>query len=319
MAYISQHTGTEIDNSVSINSTQNNRLSTIETKLNTVETGANKLVDNCIKTSYIQNKAVTTDKLADDVKDSLSSIKTYYGTLRANAWIDDLSTSSDYGQYALKWKWERFASKTCDSNIRNTLLTAAPTAIAYYADTSISISMNIADSYTARCTTYIYCDTAVNFNCSVVTDDAGAVYINGNLVNTIVSCAETAMVIPFIKGVNCLEVFYTEGSGGDGWKFTPALNTRIGYEFKAMCAEPAHVYHQTITPVCLEGDSQINQYTIFSPAVISNGTIELSELKDRINCGYIKANNDKSITIYYSHLIPVDKDITLYWFGRNIQ
>ena len=89
MAYISQHTGTEIDNSVSINLTQNNRLSIIETKLNTVETGANKLVDNCIKTSYIQNKAVTADKLADDVKDSLSSIKTYCGTLKANAWIDD--------------------------------------------------------------------------------------------------------------------------------------------------------------------------------------------------------------------------------------
>lgn len=57
MAYISQYTGTEIDDGISINSTQNNRLSTIETKLNTVETGANKLVDNCIKTSYIQNKA----------------------------------------------------------------------------------------------------------------------------------------------------------------------------------------------------------------------------------------------------------------------
>jgi hypothetical protein len=53
--------------------------------------------------------------------------------------------------------------------------------------------------------------------------------------------------------------------------------------------------------------------------MISNGTIELSELKDRINCGYIRANNDKSITVYYSHLNPVDKDITLYWFGRNLQ
>jgi hypothetical protein len=67
------------------------------------------LVDNCIKTSYIQNKAVTADKLADDVKDSLSSIKTYYGTLRANAWIDEISNSSDYALYQMKWKFESFA------------------------------------------------------------------------------------------------------------------------------------------------------------------------------------------------------------------
>ena len=79
-----------------------------------------------------------------------------------------------------------------------------------------------------------------------------------------------------------------------------------------MCVVPAHIYYQTITPTCLDGDSGINSNTIFSPAMILNGTIELSELKDRINCRYIKSNDDKTITVYYSHPIPVTEDITLY-------
>ena len=123
------------------------------------------MIDNCIKTSYIQNKAVTIDKLADDVKNSLSSIKTYYGTLTANAWIDDLSSSEDYASYANQWKIENFNERTVDSNIRNTLISVAPNNGSYVPDANISISMNMANNYTARCTTYIYCDNAINFTC----------------------------------------------------------------------------------------------------------------------------------------------------------
>ena len=94
MAYQSKHTGTAIDNGIDINTTQNNRLTTLETNYNSLNTYAhNLLVDNSIKTSYIQNQAVTEDKLADNVKDALSSIKIYSGTLKANNWISDLSTS----------------------------------------------------------------------------------------------------------------------------------------------------------------------------------------------------------------------------------
>ena len=43
--------------------------------------------------------------------------------------------------------------------------------------------------------------------------------MNGNLVATLISCELTNVVLPFKKGVNCLEVFYHEASGGDGWYF----------------------------------------------------------------------------------------------------
>ena len=70
MPYLSSHTGQAIDEGININTTQNQRLTDLENN-------QFKLTDNCIKTSYIQNKAITEDKLADSVKDSLSSIKSF--------------------------------------------------------------------------------------------------------------------------------------------------------------------------------------------------------------------------------------------------
>lgn len=324
MAYQSEHTGTVIDANVAavpgienkINTIQTN-INNIQTKLDTIEEGANKLVDNCIKTSYLQNESVTAEKLAPEVADSLASIKMYQGTLLADNWNDELSDSEDYSSMKNKWKWEKFSSYTCDSNIRNTLLTKIPTQTLYRADTDISSGADWADSYTARCTTYIYCDNNITYDCQAETDDAGAVYINGIFIKTLASCEITDITIPFQKGINCLEVFYTEGSGGDGWEFYPDLSSRIGYEFKAMYAVPAHTYTQTITPICLDGNSSINSNFVFSPGMCLTSDMVVAANRDRINTGIVIGNTDGTVTVKYNHMIPVTEDITMYWFGKN--
>ncbi len=318
MAYISQYSGEEIDANIAINENQNTRLTIIENKLDTIDEGANKLIDNCIQTSFLQDESVTVEKLAPEVADSLASIKMYQGTLLADNWIDDLSNSEDYASMENKWKWEKFSSYTCDSNIRNTLLTVIPTQTLYRADTDISSGADWADSYTARCTTYIYCDNNITYDCQVETDDAGAVYINGTFIKTLVSCEITDITIPFQKGINCLEVFYTEGSGGDGWEFYPDLSSRIGYEFKAMYAVPAHTYYQTITPVCLDGNSSINSNFVFSSGMCLTSDLAVATDRDRINTGIVIGNVDGTITVKYNHMIPVTEDITMYWFGKSI-
>ena len=56
MAYYSKHTGTAIDDGIDINTSQNTRLTTLETNYNSLNTYAhNLLIDNSIKTFYIQN------------------------------------------------------------------------------------------------------------------------------------------------------------------------------------------------------------------------------------------------------------------------
>ena len=95
----------------------------------------------------------------------------------------------------------------------------------YYADTSTSISMNMADSYSGIATTYVFLDTDETINITFTTDDAGTVTINNAHIGNLTSCTATALNCPFKKGWNKLEVCYTEGSGGDGWVTSPRISS----------------------------------------------------------------------------------------------
>jgi len=75
-----------------------------------------------------------------------------------------------------------------NSNALTNLSDKTPTASGYYSDVSTSISMNMADSYTGKATTYIYCDKDVNVSMRFETDDAGAAFLNGVCVATNSSC-----------------------------------------------------------------------------------------------------------------------------------
>ena len=118
-----------------------------------------------------------------------------------------------------------------------TLNGMTPNLTNYYLDTATSITMNIADSYSAKCTTYIYCTQDCTVSMKFETDDAGSVYLNGEFICSIVSCTWTAVQeLHFHAGENVLIICYTEGSGGDGWICDPKPNTLVGTTFVAMSA-----------------------------------------------------------------------------------
>ena len=303
MSYQSVYTGQEIDNGISINAIQNNKLTDLE-NMDMIQN--NKLTD-------LENMDMIQNKKLEDIEtriNNIMSIGLYKGTLIASNWTYDLE---DYSNMANKWKWEKFSSHTINSDIRQTLLYATPSEIEYISDSSISVSMSKADNYTARCTIYIYCPSAVDYNCTVKTNDAGAVYINSTFITTLAVNKDTSITIPFQKGVNCLEVFYTEATQREGWQFSPAMNSRIGIEFSAMYAVPVHEYYQTITPIKI-GGPDINSNFIFSPGIIKNDLSLINE-RDKINSGIIIPHDDKTITIKYNHTITINSNITLYWFG----
>ena len=76
MAYISEHTGQAIDDGISINSTQNNRLTTLENKVNT----------NTSNIQILQNKVIpisqggTGATSAEQALINLGISHIYYGT-----------------------------------------------------------------------------------------------------------------------------------------------------------------------------------------------------------------------------------------------
>ena len=115
-----------------------------------------------------------------------------------------------------KWKWELYSKSGTYPTVA-TLNTKTPSQTRYYADSSTSISMNISDSYSAKCTIYGYLEVDTTASLLFSTDDGGTLTVNDVQLGTCVSCSTATYSADLKKGWNKIEVCYTEGSGGDGW------------------------------------------------------------------------------------------------------
>ena len=117
----------------------------------------------------------------------------------------------------LKWRWDKYSttSQTYPTVAYLNGLTIAQTR--YYADSATSISMNISDSYSAKCTAYGYLTEDKTVDLLFSTDDGGTLTVNDVQLGTCVSCSTATYSATLKKGWNKIEVCYCEGSGGDGW------------------------------------------------------------------------------------------------------
>lgn len=110
------------------------------------------------------------------------------------------------------------------ANIEN-IRGKVPTKIVEVADTSTNININVGDYYIGHAFTYLYFDTAYTWSGTIMTDDEGAVYLNGvKKVSTAVRVF-TNVTLPFQAGWNVLEIVYNEGGVDDGWLFSSKLST----------------------------------------------------------------------------------------------
>lgn len=119
--------------------------------------------------------------------------------------------------------WKLEMSATC-SNTLDAFKASKPHRTVYIHDSATSISMNMTDSYTAKCTTNVLVDKDKNLTFTITTDDASAIYVNKTLITNLTTCVATSVTLPLKAGWNEIIVIYTEGSGGDGWLFNPKLS-----------------------------------------------------------------------------------------------
>lgn len=177
-------------------------------------------------------------------------IKLYKLSINKNNWVFN-GASSGQTQHLNSWHWYRYNTLATTPTLPQAN-NAMYTAEKYYLDTAISHSPGIeyGDSYSAKCVTYLYCDTAKTLSINFVSDDDGTVWLNGTQLATITTCTWTGNVAcPFKQGWNELVVVYTEGSGADGWDTSPKLYNNP--EFRLMCADLGGFFEQSIaaTPV----------------------------------------------------------------------
>ena len=91
-----------------------------------------------------------------------------------------------------------------------------PSSVRYFTDKRLSNTINIADNYAAKATTWLYSTNERDQNIIVKTDDQGTLYFNDTQIKQFNTNVETTATIHFKQGWNKLEVCYREGTGGDG-------------------------------------------------------------------------------------------------------
>ena len=119
--------------------------------------------------------------------------------------------------------WKLEMSATC-SNTLEAFKASKPHRTVWIHDSITSVSMNMTDSYTAKCTTNVYVDSDKNLTFTVTTDDASSIFVNKTLIASLATCTATSVTLPLKQGWNEIIVIYTEGSGADGWLFSPKLS-----------------------------------------------------------------------------------------------
>lgn len=118
-----------------------------------------------------------------------------------------------------QWEINRVAST---SNTYAAVAAKATVSKFLISDDRVSVKLNLADSYTAQCTTYIYVDNDVNLSVKLQTADAGQLFVNKTAIGSSVSGVRD-VVLSCKQGWNEITVIYTEASGNDGFVFTPKL------------------------------------------------------------------------------------------------
>ena len=119
--------------------------------------------------------------------------------------------------------WKLEMSATC-SNTLEAFKASKPHRTVWIHDSATSVTMNMADSYTAKCTTNVYVDSDKNLTFTVTTDDESSIFVNKTLIASLATCTATSVTLPLKQGWNEIIVIYTEGSGADGWLFSPKLS-----------------------------------------------------------------------------------------------
>ena len=166
------------------------------------------------------------EKLSVELLNKINVISVKYNNL-----IDLFTSFTE--SYKNKWLFELAA--TCSNTIES-FNTKIPSRMVYIHDSATVRNMTIADSYTAKATTWVRVDEDIDLTCTLETDDAGALFVNKTLIANLATCTPTSVTLPLKAGWNEVIVMYTEGSGGDGWIFTPRLSENSSIvEMNAIC------------------------------------------------------------------------------------
>lgn len=147
------------------------------------------------------------------------------------------SSTSLESKFKEKNKWRCLKYNINDgSNTPNvSKVKAYPVVAVQYRAQDTSQNWNWGDRYIGVRECWVYCNRNYTLSTTAWTDDAGRVYLNNSSITTTVSCTGKTVSLPFKAGLNHLEIFFTEGTGGDAAYITTDLSAQSWVDWMYAC------------------------------------------------------------------------------------
>ena len=127
-----------------------------------------------------------------------------------------------------KWLLEVFDRGSVTGNgyiTANDLVGKLPKQTLLLAEPLTNANILNTDQFLARISTNVYFDADYSWTTTAYSDDGSSIYLNGNLIVSLTSCASTNVTLPFKKGWNKIVWTFNENAGADCAYFTPALSS----------------------------------------------------------------------------------------------
>lgn len=200
------------------NSTAGSALSTANSANSTANSASSKADAANSKADTANNTANAANSKADTANSTANA---------ANSTAQKAQATADMGLN--KWLIQQYPTS---ANIRSAedLIKSKLKAVGCYEflDANLNASYMgsiLSDYYSAYCYTYCSFSADTTVSTTFISDDDGALYLNGELVLLSTSCTSNAVTLNFKKGWNILEVVYHEVGGGDGFQFGTTISS----------------------------------------------------------------------------------------------
>ena len=208
-----------------ITNTSNN----LSTKINTAKTDAINSALNSARNEINSAKAYA-EKVAKDnsnlakqqaINDSKSYTNGQIGAVNTN--INNVKNTTDLLSKGLnKWIFKAFDKGSLNNSQSPDIGMILNKNLLWnkeISDSEMNSYKDFGSNYIGYCKTNVYLDSAYTWNTTLRTDDAGTLYLNGNLIDKTVSCSAKNVSLQFKQGWNTIEVLWVEVAGGDGFNF----------------------------------------------------------------------------------------------------
>lgn len=169
----------------------------------------------------MESSIATVDSKVETVKNEVAQIKVDNNSITQRVEATE-TVSSQFGSGINKWLFNIYDG--IQVTTFEQLQGISPSRILEVSDWDTMTDWR-GDNMTIHAITHLYCSEDFTYSGSLYTDDGSSLYVNGNYLASFPSCNATEVSFVLKAGWNTVELVICDGIFGEGFTFTPMVNS----------------------------------------------------------------------------------------------